>query len=176
MWKLDSDESWASKYWCFSIVVLEKTLESPLDYKEIQSVHSKDQSWVFIGRTDAEAEAPILWPPDNKELTHLKRPWCWQRLKAGRKWDDRGWDGWMAPLTQRTWVWQALWVGDGQGSLVCCSSWGHKELDTTERLNWTELTMCLVMQECWWRCMMRFVLFLCLLTTSILQPMNQRII
>ena len=70
---------------------VEKTLESPLDCKEIQPVHPKgDQSWVFIGRTDVEAETPILWPPDFEELTHLKRPWCWERLKAGGEGDDKG--------------------------------------------------------------------------------------
>ena len=105
MWELDYKESWAPKNWCFWTVVLEKTLESPLDCKEIQPVHPKDQSWVFIGRTyDVEAETPILWPPD-AELTHLKRPWCWERLRAGGKGDDRGWDGWMASLTRWTWVW-----------------------------------------------------------------------
>ena len=90
------------KNWCFWTVVLEKTLESPLDCKEIQPVHPRgDESWVFIGRTDAEAEAPILWPPDVKSwLT-----WCWERLRAGGEGDDRGWDGWMASLTQWTWVW-----------------------------------------------------------------------
>ena len=71
-------------------MVLEKTLESPLDCKEIQPVHAKgDQSWVFIGRTDVEAETPILWPPDNEELTHLKRPLFWERLRAGGEGDDR---------------------------------------------------------------------------------------
>ena len=99
MWELDHKESWTLKNWCIWIVVLEKTLESPLDCKEIQPVHSKEnQSWIFIGRTDAEAEAPgsntlATWC---KELTHLKRPWCWERLKAGREGDNRGWDGWMA--------------------------------------------------------------------------------
>ena len=84
---------------CFWTVVLEKTLETPLDCKEIQPVHPKgDQSWVFIGRTDAEAEAPILWSPD-AELTHWKRPCCWERLKAGGEGDNRGWDGWMASLS-----------------------------------------------------------------------------
>ena len=73
----------------------------------------------------------------SEKLTHLKRPWCWERLKARGERDDRGWDGWMASLTQRTWVWQAPRVDDGQGSLECCSQWGHKELDTTEWLNWT---------------------------------------
>ena len=101
MWELDYKESWAPKKWCFWPVVLEKTLKSPLDYKKIQPVHSKgNQSLIFIGRTDVEAEALILWPPDD-----LKRPWCWERLKAGREGDDRGWDGWMALLTQWAWVW-----------------------------------------------------------------------
>ena len=76
-------------------VVLEKTLASPLDCKEIQPVHPKgDQSWVFIGRTDAEAETPILWPPQCEELTHWGRVWCWEGLGAGGEGDDRGWDGW----------------------------------------------------------------------------------
>ena len=106
IWELDCKESWAPKNWCFWTVVLEKTLENPLDCKEIQPVHPKeDQFWVFIGRTDAEAETPILWPPDAKELTHLKWPWCWESLKVGGEGDDRGWDGWMASLTQWTWVW-----------------------------------------------------------------------
>ena len=83
MWELDCEESWAPKNWCFWTMVLEKTLESPLDYKEIQPVHPKgDQSWIFIGRTEAEAETPVLWPP-NAELTHWKRPWCWEGLGAG---------------------------------------------------------------------------------------------
>ena len=99
----------------FWTVVLEKTLESPLDCKEIQPVHPKgNQSWMFIGRTDAEAETPILatWC---KELTHWKRPWCWERLKAGGEGDDRGWDSWMASPTQWTWVWVSYgswwWTG-----------------------------------------------------------------
>ena len=105
MWELDYKESWVQKNWCFWTVVLEKTLESPLDYKEIQPIHPKGvQSWVFIGRTDFEAEAPILWPPDVK-LTHLKSPWCWERLRGGGEGDNRGWDGWIASPTQWTWVW-----------------------------------------------------------------------
>ena len=105
MLELNYKESWALKNWCFWIVVLEKTLENLLDCKEIQPVHLKgNQSWIFIGRTDAEAETPILatWC---KELTHWKRPWCWERLKAGGEGVDRGWDSWMASLTQWTWVW-----------------------------------------------------------------------
>ena len=105
MWELDCEEGWVPKNWCFWTVVLEKTLDSPLDCKEIQPVHPKGaQSWVFIGRTDVKAETPILWPPD-AELTHLKRPWFWERLRAGGEGDDRGWDGWMASLTYWTWVW-----------------------------------------------------------------------
>ena len=105
MWELDYKESWAPKNWCFWTVVLEKTLESPLDCKEIQPVHPKgNQSWVFIGGTDAEAETPILWPPDVKNRL-TGRPWCWERLKAGGEGDDRGRDSWMASPTQWTWVW-----------------------------------------------------------------------
>ena len=106
MWELDYKESWALKNWCFWTVVLEKTLESSLDCKEIQLVNPQgNQSWIFIGRTDAEAETPILWPPDEKELTDLKRPWWWERLKVGGEGDDRGWDSWMASPTLWIWVW-----------------------------------------------------------------------
>ena len=106
MWELDHKESWALKNWCFWTVVLEKTLGSPLDCTEIQQVHPKgNQSWIFIGRTDAEAEAPILWPPDGKNGLIGKRPWFWERLKVEGEGDGRGWDGWMASLTQWTWVW-----------------------------------------------------------------------
>ena len=107
MWQLDCKESWVLKNWCFWTVVLEKTLESPLECKEIQPVHPKgNQSWVFTGRTDVKVETPILWPPE--ELTPLKRPWCWERLRAGEG-DDRGWDGWMVSLTQ----WTCIWVNSG---------------------------------------------------------------
>ena len=102
MWELDYKESWAPKNWCFWTVVLEKALESPLDCKAIQPVHPKgDQSWLFIGRTDFEAEIPILWPPDAESWLIGKDP------DAGRDWgqEDRGWDHWMASLTQWTWVW-----------------------------------------------------------------------
>ena len=98
----DYKESWAPKNECFWTMVLEKTLESPLDCKEVQPVHPKrNHSWMFVGRTDVEAETPILC----EELTQWKSPWCWERLKAGREGDNRGWDGWMASLTQWTWVW-----------------------------------------------------------------------
>ena len=105
MWELDYKESWAPKNQCFWTVVLEKTLESPLNYKEIQPVHPKgDQFWIFIGRTDAEAETPNTLAIWCKELTHWKRPWHWERLKAWGDRDDRGWDGWMASPTRWTWV------------------------------------------------------------------------
>ena len=139
MWELDCEESWAPKNWWFWTVVLEKTLESPSDCKEIQPVHSKgDQSWVFIGRTSAEAETPILWPP-HAELTHWKRRWCWEGLGAGGEGDDRGWDGWMASLTRWTWVWMNPGDGDGQGGLACCNSWSCRvRHDWGTELNWTE--------------------------------------
>ena len=106
MWELDCKESWVPKNWCFGTVLLEKTLESPLESKEIQPVHPEgNQSWIFIGRTDAEAETPNTLATWCKELTHWKRPWCWERLKAGGEGDDRGWDGWMASPTRWTWVW-----------------------------------------------------------------------
>ena len=101
MWELDCEESWALKNWCFWTVVLEKTLESPLDCKDIQPVHPEgDQSWVFIGRTDAETA--ILWPSHAKSWLIWKRPWCWEGLGAGGEGADRGWDGWMASPTRWT--------------------------------------------------------------------------
>ena len=139
MWELDYKESWAPKYWWFWTVVLEKTLESPLDWKEIQPVHPKgNQSWIFIGRTDAEAEIPILWPPDANNWLIWKVPDAgkdWMREKGTTK-DEMV--GWHHRLDGREFE-QAPGAGDGQGGLVCCSPWGHKELDVTEWLNWTEL-------------------------------------
>ena len=104
-----------------------------LDCKEIQPVHPKgNQSWIFTARTDAEAETPILWPPDAK-IWLTGRPWRWERLKGGE--GDREWDGWMASPTQWTWTWETPGVDDGQGGLACSSPWGRWESDTTERLN-----------------------------------------
>ena len=115
IWELDYKESWTPKNCCIRTVVLEKTLESPLDSKEIQPVHPRrNQSWIFIGILMLKLKLHILatWC---KELTHWKRPWCWERLKVGGEGDDRGWDGWMASLTQWTWVWVSsrswLWTG-----------------------------------------------------------------
>ena len=118
---------------------LEKTLESPLDCKEIQPVHPKrDLSWVFIGRTDVEAETTILWPPDVKK-THRKRPWCWERLKAGLG-DDRGWDGRMASPTQWTWVWvnSRSWWGTGRPGVLLSTVSQRVRYDWEIELNWTE--------------------------------------
>ena len=135
MGELDYKESWVLKNWWFWTVVLEKTLESPLYCKEIQPVHSKwNQSWIFIGRTDAKAEAPILWPPDTKNWLTGKGPGkrCWERLKAEGEEDNRGWEGWMASLTQWTWD----WASSRTGKPGCCSPLGRKELDMTELMNW----------------------------------------
>ena len=132
MWELDPKEGWVPKNWCFWTVVL----ESPLDCKEIQPVHPKgNQSWVFTGRTDVEAETPVLWPHDAK---------CWIIGKdpdTGKDWgqeekgitEDKmvGWHHWL----DGHWFGWTPGVGDGQGDLACCGSWGHKELDTTEWLN-----------------------------------------
>jgi len=141
MWELDCEESWALKNWCFWTVVLEKSLESPLDCKEIQpKVHSKgDQSWVFIGRTDAEAETPILWPPHVKSWLTGKDPddgRDWGQEEKGTTEDEMA--GWHHRLNGHESEWTPG-VDDGQGGLVCCDSWDRKESDTTEWLNWTEL-------------------------------------
>ena len=130
-------ESWAPKNWCFWTVVLEKILESPLDCKEIQLVHPKgDQFWMFIGRTDVEAESLILWPPDVKSWL------IWKDPDAGKDWgqEKKGTtqERWLDGITNSMYMGLGR-VGDGQGGLACCSSWGHKELDTTDWLNWTEL-------------------------------------
>ena len=136
MWELDHKEDWVPKNWCYWTAVLEKTLESPLDCKEIKPVNPKgNQPWIFIGRTDSETEAPILWPPYAKNWLIWKDPDAGKRLKAGGKGGDRGWDGWMASLTQRTWVWTNSERQWRTGSLLCYSPWGGKESDTTEWLN-----------------------------------------
>ena len=145
MWELDYKESLALKNWCFwTVLVLEKTLESPLDCKEIQPVHLKgNQSWIFIGMTDAKAETPILWPPDAKNWLIGKDP------DAGKdwRWEEKGTTEdemvgchnvsmdmslsrlWELVMDREAWC-------DGQGSMACCSPWGRKELDRTEWLNW----------------------------------------
>ena len=137
MWELDYKESWAPKNRCFWAVVL-KTLEIPLNSKEIQPVNPKgNQSWIFIGKTDAEAETPILWPPDVKNWV-IGKDWCWERLKAGGEGDDRGWDGWMTSPTQWTWVWVS------SGSVVMdreawCAAVHGVAKSWTRLSDWTEL-------------------------------------
>ena len=137
MWELDYKESWAPKNWCFWTVVLEKTLESPLDCKEIKPVNPKGNwPWIFIGRTDAEAEALILWPPDAKNWLIGKDPDTgkdWRQEEKGMTEDEMV--GWHHLLNGHGFE-QAPGVDDGQGSLVCCSPWGRKESDMTEWLNW----------------------------------------
>ena len=140
MWKLDYKESWPQKNWCFWTVVLEKTLESTLDCKEIQPVHPKGyQSWVFIGRIDVETETPILWPPDEKHSLIWKDPDAgkdWGQKEKGKTEGEMA--GWHNQLNGHSFGW-ILGIGDGQGGLVCCGSWGHKESDTTEPLNWKNI-------------------------------------
>ena len=144
MWELDCEEIWAPKNWCFWTVVLEKTLEIPLDCKEIQPVHSKgDGPWVFFGRNDAKAETPVPWATSCEELTH------WKRLMLGgiggrrrRGWQRMRWlDGITDSMDVSLSELRELVI---DGGLACCDSWGRKELDTTERLNWTELILLLM--------------------------------
>ena len=132
-------ESWTIKKWT---VVLQKTLESHLDRKEIKPVHSKEsQSWIFIGRTDAEA--PLLWPPDVKSWLTGKRPWCWERLKVGGEGDDRGGDSWMASPTWWTWVWISSRSWWWTGNPGCWPLFVHGVTKSQTQLSdWTELN--------WW--------------------------
>ena len=142
MWELDHKESWSPKNWCFCTVVLEKTLESLLDCKEIKPVRPKgDQSWIFIGRTDAEAETPIPWSPD------VKNPLIGKDPDAGKdwRWEEKGTTedemvGWHHRLNGHGFGWTPG-VGDRQRGLACCSPWGCKESDMTggTELNWTDM-------------------------------------
>ena len=154
--RLDYRESRAPKNWCFWTVVLEKTLESPLDCKEIQPVHPKgDQSWVFIGRTDVAAETPILWPPHSKSWLIGKDSDAgkdWEQEEKGTTEDEMA--GWHHSLDGREFEWTP--GVDGQGGLVCCDSWSCKESDTTERLNWAI--------TCW---VLHYVLCQLMLKTSV---------
>ena len=123
MWELDYKESWVPKNWCFLTVVLEKTLEN----REIKPVHPEGhQSWIFIGRTDAKSEIPILWPPDAKN-------WCWERLKE--EGDNKGWDGWMASLTQ----WIRVWVNSGSWWWTERHATIHWAQSQTRLSDWTKL-------------------------------------
>ena len=135
-WKLDHKEGWMSKNWCFQTVVLEKTLESSLDSKEIKPVNPKgNQPWIFIVRTDAKTEAPILWPPDAKsQLTgkDLNPGKDWRQEEKGTTEDKMV--GWHHRVNGYEFE-HSPGDCEGQGSLVCCSLWGRKESDTTEWLN-----------------------------------------
>jgi len=164
MWELDYKKSWAPKNWCFWTVVLEKTLESPLDCKEIQPVHPKgDRSWVFIGRAYVEAETLILWPPDAKSWL------IWKDPDAGKDWgqEEKGTTedemvGWHHRLNGHGFGWNPGF-GDAQGGLVCWGSWGRKESDTTERLNWTDLNIAI----CCWMTALSFVYYFQICSLSI---------
>ena len=145
MWELDCEESWGPKNWCFWTVVLEKTLESPLDWKEIQPVHPKDQSWVFIGRTDVGAETLILWPPHAKSWLTAKDP------DAGKDWEQEKGTmegemvGWHHGLDGRESEWTPG-VSDGQEGLACCNFMGLQRVgyDWATALNWTELILTII--------------------------------
>ena len=141
IYELNYKESWDPKNWSFWTVVLEKTLESSLDCKEIQPVHPKgDQSWMIIGQTDAEAEAPILWLPDAKNWLIEKDPWCWERLKAGGEGDERGWDGWMASPTLWTLVWVSSrsWWWTGNPGMLQSMGLERVRHNWAIELNWIE--------------------------------------
>ena len=137
VWELDYKENWAPKNWCIWTVVLKKTLGSPFNCKEIQPLHPKGiQSWIFIGRTDAEAETPTLWPLDANNWP-MGKTLKLGKIEGRRKGDDRGWDGWMASLNHEREFDETPGVGDERGGLVCCSPWGYKESDRVSK--WTEL-------------------------------------
>ena len=140
MWELDYKESWAPKNWCFWTMVLEKTLESPLDCKEIQAVHPKgNQSWILIGRTDAETETPVLLPPDANSWL-IRKDWCWERLKLGG--EDRGWDGWMASPNQWAWVWvnSRSWWWTGRPGILQSMRSQRVGPNWAAELNWTDIS------------------------------------
>ena len=139
MWVLDYKENWVLQDWWFWTVVLENILEGPLDCKKIKPVNPKEnQSWIFIGRTDAEVETPILWLPDAKNWLIGKKPWCWERLKAGGEGEGRGWDGWTVSPTRWTWVWASfgIWWWPGKPDLL--QSMGSQRVghDWATELNW----------------------------------------
>ena len=142
IWELDYEESWVPKNWCFWTVVLEKTLESPLDSKEIQLVHSYsgNQSWIFIGRLMLKLKLQYFGNLMQRNDSFEKTLMLGKTEGKGRG-DDRGWDGWMGSPMRQTWIWVSSKIGNGQGGLACCSPWGRKELDMTEWLNWTELRL-----------------------------------
>ena len=137
MWQLDYKESWLPKNWCFWIVVLKKTLECPLDFKEIQPVHPKgNQCWIFIERTDFEAETPILWTPDMKNWL-LGKDLILEKIE-GRRLKGQGWDGWMASPTRWTWVWASSgsWWWTGKSGVLQSMGLQGVRNDWATELNW----------------------------------------
>ena len=141
MWELDHKESWVPKNWCVWTVVLEKTLDSSLDCKEIKPVSLKgNQPWISIEMTNTEAEALILWPPDGKSWLIGQDPWCWEGLGAGGEGYDRGWDGWMASPTQWTWVWvnSGSWWWTGRPGVLHFMGSQRVGHNWVTGLNWTE--------------------------------------
>ena len=154
MWELDHKEGWVLKNWCFWTRVLGKTLESPLDCRDTQLVHPEgNQSWMFIGRTDAEAEIRIFWPPDVKSWL------IWKDPDAGKDWrreakGTTGWDGWMASLTQWTWVWvgsRSWWWTGRPGVLQSTGAQSWTWLSKWTVLNWTRQKNCAPKTiRCWW--------------------------
>ena len=139
MWELEHQEGWAPKNWCFHTVVLEKTLESPLDTKEIKQVNPNgNQPWIFIGRTDDKVKAPIFWPPDVKSQLTGKdsdagKDWGYEE-KGTTEDETTGWHHWLNGHEFE----QVPGYSEAQGGLECCSPWGHKESDRTEWLNWAD--------------------------------------
>ena len=138
MWELDYKESWVQKNWYFWTVVMEKTLESPLDLRRYNQPILKEIS------PEYSLEGLMLKLKHRyfgylmRRTDSFEKPWFWVRLKVGGEGENRGWSGWMALSTQMAWVWVKPGIGDGQGDLACCSPWSGKDLDTTEWLNWTE--------------------------------------
>ena len=140
MWKLDCEENWVLKNWCFWTVVLEKTRESPLDCKEIQPVHSEgNQPLDFLGGNDAKAETLVLWPLHAKTWL-IGKDSCWEGLGAEGEGDDRGWDDWMASLTRWTWVWvnSGSWWGTGRPGMLQFMGLQRVGHDWVTELNWTD--------------------------------------